>query len=264
MPHLDEAKQRQGETWSLGDYWSLGSRLTIVGELLCEAADVRSGWALLDIGTGPGNTALAAARRGCRVTGVDISEVLLGIAAQRARCEGLDIDFLQADAEALPFDDASFDAVTSSFAVMFTPTPERAAEEMSRVCRRGGVMALANWASTGANAIESAIIARYAGGEEPASPWSTREGLEGLLGGAVEDFAVTERSLRFRFPSVAAYVETSLNEFGPFMRLAEQLSEEDLSALRSELIEALSSVNESGDETMVIPYPYLEAVARRR
>lgn len=120
---------------------------------------------------------------------------------------------------------------------MFTPYPERAAAELARVCRRGGVIALANWSPTGANAIESVVVARNAGGEERASPWSTREGLEDLLGGAADDLGVTERSLRLRFPSVTAYVETSLNEFGPFMRLAEQLSAEDLSALRSELIE---------------------------
>ena len=138
MPDLVAIKARQQQTWATGDFAVVGSLITIVSEHLCEAVDLRAGWEVLDVATGSGNTALAAARRFCVVTGVDYVPALLERGRERAAAERLPVAFLEGDAEALPFPDAAFDAVLSTFGAMFAPDQERAAAELLRVCRPGG------------------------------------------------------------------------------------------------------------------------------
>ncbi len=138
-------KARQQGTWSSGDYSVIGTALQIVGELLCETVDVAAGERVLDVAAGNGNAALAAARRGCYVTASDFVPQLLAAAQRRAKAEGLAIDICDTDAEFLPFDDARFDVVLSTFGVMFTADQERAAAELRRVCRPGGRIGLADW-----------------------------------------------------------------------------------------------------------------------
>jgi len=140
---LKAIKARQQVAWSSGDYALIGTTLQIVGEQLCEALDLRSGSKVLDVAAGNGNVSLAAARRFCDVTSTDYVPALLERGRARAAAEGLRIDFREADAEALPFADGSFDAVVSTFGVMFAPDQERAAAEMLRVCKRGGKIGLA-------------------------------------------------------------------------------------------------------------------------
>jgi SAM-dependent methyltransferase len=142
-------KARQQAAWSSGDYAVVGTTLQIVGEDLCEALDVRAGQTVLDVAAGNGNVALAAARRWCDVTVVDYVGALLDRARERAAAERLSIEFREADAEALPFADESFDVVVSTFGVMFTPDQDRAAAELVRVCKRGGKIGLANWTPEG-------------------------------------------------------------------------------------------------------------------
>src|SRR5512134_924612 len=142
---LAALKARQQADWSSGDYSVIGTTLQIVGEDLCEALDVRSGQRVLDVAAGNGNASLAAARRWCEVTSTDYVAALLERARERAQAERLAITFREADAEALPFPDESFDVVLSTFGVMFTPDQERAAKELVRVCNRGGKIGLANW-----------------------------------------------------------------------------------------------------------------------
>ena len=148
-PDFTALKSRQQVAWSSGDYAVVGTTLQIVGEDLCEAMDIRSGSKVLDVAAGNGNVALAAARRWCEVTATDYVPALLDRARERAAAEGLNIEFGEADAEALPFKDRSFDAVVSTFGVMFTPDQERSAQELVRVCRRGGKIGLANWTPEG-------------------------------------------------------------------------------------------------------------------
>ena len=263
MAALDGVKLQQSHTWSLGDYSSIGSRLSVVSEQLCETADLRAPWTVLDLATGPGTTALAAARRGCRVTGVDISEALLGRARARAAAEGLAVYFGHEDAENLPFETGSFDAVMSTFGIGFTPSPEAAAREAMRVLRPGGRLALTHWAPGGANRAEEEVIARFdeAG---PPSPWASESGIRALFGSDVSDLVVTERDVVYRFDSIGHFVDTAMTRFGPFMRLVESLSEEDRDRLRTEMVAALGPFNRSGDESMVMPVPYLEVTATRR
>ena len=142
---LAAVKSRQQAAWSSGDYAVVGTTLQIVGEQLCEALDLRSGQKVLDVAAGNGNVSLAAAHRWCDVTSTDYVPSLLERGRARASAEGLSIQFKEADAEALPFAEGSFDAVVSTFGVMFTPNQNQAAAEMLRVCKSGGKIGLANW-----------------------------------------------------------------------------------------------------------------------
>ena len=146
---LAALKTRQRAAWASGDYAVIGTTLQIVGESLAEACDLRTDERVLDVAAGNGNATLAAARRGCRVTSTDYVGALLERGAERAAAERLQVSFQQADAEALPFDDASFDAVVSTFGVMFAPDHAKSAAELLRVCRPGGRIGLANWTPEG-------------------------------------------------------------------------------------------------------------------
>jgi len=148
-PDFDAIKTRQQGTWSSGDYAVIGTTLQIVGETLCEAVDIAAGEEVLDVAAGNGNASLAAARRGASVTASDYVPALLDGTRNRAAAEGLTIDTEVADAEAMPFADASFDAVLSTFGVMFTPNQEQSASELLRVCRPGGRIGLTNWTPDG-------------------------------------------------------------------------------------------------------------------
>jgi ubiquinone/menaquinone biosynthesis C-methylase UbiE len=148
-PSLTAIKDRQQKTWTSGDYARIGNTLVIIGELLCEAVDVRAGDKILDVATGSGNTAISAARRFCEATGIDYVPELIEHARKRAEVEGLEITFGVGDAEDLPYPDASFDVVLSTLGVMFAPDQEKVAEELLRVCRPGGKIGLANWTPDG-------------------------------------------------------------------------------------------------------------------
>ena len=149
LPDLSAVKTRQQGAWSSGDYATVGTTLQIVGETLCEALDLRAGQKVLDVAAGNGNVTLAAARRWCEVVSTDYVPALLERGRERAAAERLAIEFREADAEALPFADASFDAVVSTFGVMFTADQDKAAAELVRVCKPGGKIGLANWTPDG-------------------------------------------------------------------------------------------------------------------
>ena len=145
MPDLAAIKARQQQTWAQGDYLLISADIVLVSELLCETVDLRAGQKVLDVATGSGNTALAAARRRCDVIGIDYAPTLLALGQARAATERLPVTFRDGDAEQLPFADATFDVVLSTFGVMFAPNQEQAASELVRVCRPGGKMGLASW-----------------------------------------------------------------------------------------------------------------------
>src|SRR5215468_1765729 len=146
---FEAIKTKQQNTWASGDFAVVGTTLQIVGEELAEAADIRAGERVLDVAAGNGNATLAAARRFARVTSTDYVPTLLANGEARAAAEGLDVVFQEADVEALPFADASFDAVLSTYGQMFAPDHRKTASEMLRVVRRGGRIGMANWTPEG-------------------------------------------------------------------------------------------------------------------
>ncbi|BBK38741.1 hypothetical protein STAQ_38190 [Allostella sp. ATCC 35155] len=260
-------KARQQGAWSSGDYAVVGTTLQIVGEQLCEAADLRSGWTVLDVAAGNGNATLAAARRGCAVVSTDYVPALLERGRERAQAERLAVEFRQADAEALPFADASFDAVLSTFGVMFTPDQDKAAAEMLRVCRPGGRIGLANWTPEG---FIGQLFRTMAGHLPPPSGvrspalWGTEARLAELFGAGAADIAVARRNFAFRYLSPEQWLEVFRTWYGPVLKAFAALEAPAQAALTTDLLALVDRFNRSGDTTMVVPSEYLEVVVTRR
>ncbi len=258
-------KLRQQAAWSAGNYAVVGTTLQIVGETLCEAVDVRAGWRVLDVAAGNGNATLAAARRGCEVTSTDYVVTLLEAARVRADAEAHAVRFQEADAEALPFADASFDAVLSTFGVMFTADQAKAAAELARVCKPGGRIGLANWTPEGFVGQLFKTIGRYvapAPGVKAPALWGTRSRLEELFGG-VSAIRTASRHFVFRYRSARHWLESFRAYYGPMNRAFAALDPERQAALGRELVELAERGNRSGDGTLVLPSEYLEVVIDR-
>ncbi len=261
-PDLAALKARQQGAWSSGDYAVVGTTLQIVGESLCEALDLRAGSTILDVAAGNGNASLAAARRWCAVTSTDYVPALLERGRARAAAEGLDIAFREADAEALPFDDASFDVVLSTFGVMFTPDQDRAAAEMMRVCRSGGRIGLANWTPDGFIGQLFKTIGRHVppppGARSPAL-WGTEDRLAELFPGAASIAAPT-RHFNFRYRSAAHWLEVFRTWYGPVLKAFASLPPDKAAAMERDFLDLVDSMNVAKDGTMVVPGAYLEVV----
>jgi ubiquinone/menaquinone biosynthesis C-methylase UbiE len=260
-------KTRQQAAWSSGDYAVVGTTLQIVGENLCEALDIRAGQKVLDVAAGNGNASLAAARRWCNVMATDYVPALLDRARERAEAERLDIEFREADAEALPFLNGAFDAVVSTFGVMFTPDQEQAAAEMARVCRRGGKIGLANWTPDGFIGQLFKTIGRHvpppAGAKSPAL-WGTRARIAELFGPYADKIGAEERNFVFRYRSAEHWLDVFKTTYGPLLKTFAALQPEAQTALRQDLVALIGQFNRSGDGSMVVPSAYLEAVIVRR
>jgi ubiquinone/menaquinone biosynthesis C-methylase UbiE len=265
-PDFEAIKSRQQMTWASGDYAMVGGTLVIVAESLCEAVDLRPGQKVLDVATGSGNTALAAARRFCDVTGVDYVPDLLGRARERAAAERLSIDFREGDAEALPFEDGAFDAVLSTFGAMFAPSQERTAAELTRACRPGGKIGMANWTPEGFIGQLFKLTGSYvpppAGLKGPVL-WGTEDRLRELFGDRVSSIAVARRSFTFRYRSADHWLEFFRSYYGPTMKAFEALDDAKREELARDILGLIERFNRSGDETMVVPSEYLEVVAVR-
>ncbi len=262
---LEAIKSKQQATWASGDYAVIGTTLQIVGESLCEAVDVAAVWKVLDVAAGNGNAALAAARRGCDVTATDYVEALLDGARRRADADGLAIDTRVADAENLPFGDCAFDAVLSTFGVMFVPDPARAAAEMVRVCRPGGRIGLANWTPEGFVGRMFKIVGEHVppptGVPSPLA-WGTDARLGELFGGEAK-VDVARRHFVFRYPSADAFFETFKTHYGPVLRAWEALDSAGRESLRTALVALAGKHNRATDETLAVPAEYVEVVAHR-
>jgi ubiquinone/menaquinone biosynthesis C-methylase UbiE len=263
---LDTIKQRQQATWASGDYAVIGSTLQIVGETLCEAVDPSAGWRVLDVAAGNGNASLAAARRGCDVTASDYVKELLDLARRRADADGLALATEVADAENLPYDDASFDAVLSTFGVMFTPNAEQAAAELVRVCRPGGRIGLANWTPDGFVGRMFKIVGQHvpppAGVPSPLA-WGTESRVTELLG-AGTDVTVAVRQFTFRYRSAEDWFETFKTYYGPLVRAWAALDSDGQQSLHDQLVGLADGANRDGRGALTVPADYLEVVATRR
>jgi SAM-dependent methyltransferase len=261
---LAALKSRQQTAWASGDYAVIGTTLQIVGELLAETCDLRYDEYVLDVAAGNGNATLAAARRGCRVISTDYVSALLDKGAERARAEHLDVEFRLADAEALPFEDASFDAVVSTFGVIFSPDHAAAASELARVCRPGGRIGLANWTPTGFIGQVFKTLGRYlpppAGAQSPAL-WGVESHLQALFGRHA-DIAVARRLFNFRYRSAAHFIEVFKTWYGPVHKAFTALPADKVTALERDLTGLLNNLNRAGAGSLVVPSEYLEIVVR--
>lgn len=263
-----DVKTRQHAAWETGNYAVVGTTLQIVGENLCEALDLRAGNRVLDVAAGNGNGTLAAARRWCDVTSTDYVGSLLDAGKARAHAEGLTaVQFREADAEALPYADASFDVVMSIFGVMFTPHQEKAASELARVCKPGGKIGLANWTPDSFIGQVFKTIGKYLppppGLKSPAL-WGTRARLDELFHGKVRSVAVTSREFMFRYRSPAHWLEVFRTYYGPINKAFAALDDERQAAFQHDLMTLMESRNRSGDGTLVLPSEYLEIVMVRQ
>ncbi len=267
MPDLEALKSRQQAAWSSGDYAVLGTTLQIVGEQLCEALDIRSGQRVLDVAAGNGNATLAAARRWCDVVSTDFVPSLLERGRRRAEAEGLSVAFRQADAEELPFADAAFDVVVSTFGVMFTPDQDKAAAELLRVCKSGGKIGLANWTPEGFVGQLFKTIGRLLpppdGAKSPAL-WGTRARIAELFGAAAASIEAEPRSFAVRYRSPEHWLDTFRTYYGPALKAFAALDETNQQRLKDDLLALIGKMNRARDGIVVVPSEYLEVAIVKR
>jgi SAM-dependent methyltransferase len=263
---FDEIKAKQHATWSSGDYGRIAWLTVPLAEALIEAVEPRPGARVLDVATGTGHVAIAAARRFGDVVGIDYVPALVATARRRAAAEGLAVDFREADAEALPFPDASFDAVLSAIGVMFTSDHARAAAELVRVCRPGGRVALANWTPSGFVGRMLATVGRHVAppaGALPPTRWGDPETMRELLGDQVSDVRFTTRTVVQRFLSPEHFADFFLTHYGPTHMAARRLDDAGRRALRDDLVTLAREFDGATDGTTALEWEYLVAVATR-
>lgn len=267
-PDYAAIKQRQQATWASGDFSVVAARIVYQAEQLCETADLQSGWRVLDVATGSGNAALAAARRGCEAVGVDYVPALLERGRIRAAAEHLSVEFLEGDAEDLPFPTGSFDAVTSIYGVMFAPHHERAAAQMARVCRPGGRIALACWTPEGFIGETFRLFARYlppAPGLQPPVRWGDAVYQRELFGDSAASVTSYPRTAVFRFRSAEENVEFFRTYYGPTLRAFEALAPDRQAALNDDMIALAREFDRNaGVGPIAIAADYLETVIVRK
>jgi SAM-dependent methyltransferase len=247
--------------WGSGNYLAVAEKIAGVGEVVVERSGVEPGMEVLDVACGTGNATIPAARSGARVTGLDFSPALLALARERAADAMVEVDWIEADAQELPFDDASFDRVISTFGHMFASDHERTAAEMRRVCREGGVIGVCCWTPKGAIGRMFAMVAQLvpppAGGASPLL-WGTEEHVRELLG---DDATFERREAEWRDPSAESYADFMLESFGPLLNAQETLGER-AGELRDAYVSYLEQENLESDGTLRFRGEYLSAVVR--
>jgi SAM-dependent methyltransferase len=266
-PDLAALKAKQQAAWSSGNYAVIGTTLQIVAEELCEALDLHAGAKVLDVAAGNGIATLAAARRWCIVTSTDFVTSLLDRGRARTIAEGLQVEFKQADAEALPFADDTFDAVISTFGVMFTPDQDQAAAELVRVCRSGGRIGLANWTPGGFVGGMFKALGKYlpppAGAKSPLL-WGTRARLDELFGRSIAAITAEPRYFNFRYRSADHFLDVFRTYYGPMHKAFAALDTARQNGLEADLIALIARMNKATDGTTVVPSEYLEVVITKR
>lgn len=264
-PELAAVKAVQQNAWGAGDYATVATRIHPIAENLVQAADLAGGARVLDIATGSGNGAIAAGRCGCVVTGLDYVPSLLVRARIRAAAEAMDIEWVEGDAEALPFPDASFDAVISVVGVMFAPDHRKAAAELLRVCAPGASIALANWTPDGFVGEMFRTVGKYIApppGLRPAVEWGTEEYVRDLLGDGVSEFEAVRTEYVVRSTTVENFTGFLAENFGPVRVALQRLEDDDRQALRADLLDMTRRYNTRTD-SVAVPAGYLQVIARR-
>ncbi len=259
--------ERARKVWSAVDYHPIAVQDVLVSELLARAADVRSGYRVLDVAAGSGNTALAAARRGARVTATDLVPGPLETASRRAAAEGLELDVRVADAQDLPFEDGTFDMVLSTFGAMYAPDQRRTASEMVRVCRPGGRIGMANWTPDGLVARLQRVMASVM--PKPSSPppgkppvaWGSEQHCRELFGIRVAGLVATVRVHEMCARSAQEQVELMADHLAPWHLAHESLPPQARQKLTAGAVAEYERANRATDGTLVARAEYLEVVA---
>lgn len=248
--------------WSDGDYPSVAQRLRPASETLLQALGPLAGVELLDVATGTGNVALAAARAGAdHVVGVDLTPELLDVARDAAERENLDADFVVGDAEALEFEEDRFDVVTSTFGVIFAPRPAVAAGELARVLAPGGRLGLTTWPLGSVPAHMAAAIARHVPATEPPRlappPWATADRLRELFDPRGVDLTIEPRVLHWRFPDAATMAAFALDKVAGMRAARRAAGPATTEVLRADLIALFSDRGKREGDELAVPFDYL-------
>ena len=265
-PDYAAIKAKQNAAWASGDYARIGVTLQITGEMLAETMDMKPGSAVLDVAAGNGNATLAFARRWCDVTSTDYVDALLAQGRARATAEKLDIRCQMEDAENLSFPDASFDAVVSTFGVMFAPDQMSAAREMLRVCRPGGKIGMANWTPDGFLGQLFRTLGQHvappAGVNSPAR-WGDQSWVNETFGGAAGSITVQQKFFNFRYPSPEHFITFLRTWYGPVHKAFLALDDQGQEALARDLTALIGRFNTATDGTMRVPSAYAEVVVTK-
>ncbi len=267
---IAEIKDAARSTWAAGDYDHVWEEegLASMGEDLVAHAEIGPGMRLLDVGTGSGSVALPAARAGAEVVASDLTPELLEKGRGRAEREGLELEWVEADAEALPFEDGSFERVTSAIGAIFAPRHDVTAAELARVCEPGGMIAMANWAPEGGIGQFFATVSKHVPPPPPeatGSPllWGSKDHVRGLFEPLGLDLRFDPGELRFQYESTTAWMDMMEAHFGPLVKARAALSEEGWAALRADIIELQDRLNRATDGTMDVAAEYLIVMARK-
>jgi ubiquinone/menaquinone biosynthesis C-methylase UbiE len=262
---LDEFKTRQRATWEAGDYATLSERIADVGELVAARAGIERGTKVLDVACGAGNAAIPAARAGGRVTGLDLVPKLLEEGRAKAESEGVQIEWVEGDAEELPFEDGSFDRVLSTFGHMFAPRHRRVADEMIRVCRKGGAIVTATWTADGVfGAISAASAPFMPPPPEYVSPpvlWGREEYIREMFGSAATGFELERHINWIEDESVESFADLFMERFPPMVTARAMLGER-FEELRAEIVDVWREFDEAEDGTFRLPQAYLLSIVR--
>ncbi len=262
---MEEFKERQRAMWAAGDYGTLSEYIKDVGELVVARAGVETSMRVLDVACGTGNAALPAARAGAHVTGLDLVPELLEGGRRNAAAAGVEIDWVEGDAEELPFDNGAFDRVFSTFGHMFAPRHRRTADEIVRVCRKGGVVAICCWTPEGT----VGDVFRASGSYMPPPPdfaappilWGTEEHVREMFGSAATDIEFERHSATIVWESIEGFADFFMDRFGP-MVTARQMLGDRFGELRDEVLAIWADNNEADDGRLVLPQEYLLSVVR--
>lgn len=266
-PDFVAATAAQQRTWSDGDFSMVASMITGVAENLADALAILPDERVLDVACGSGNGAIAAARRSWGgAVGADFVPALLERGRERAAAERLGVEFVEADAQDLPFEDASFDVAMSIFGAMFAPDQERTAAELLRVVKPGGRIGMANWTPTGALSEFFMILVKHTGGPPPGTVppvlWGNEEHARSLFGDGITEMRVEQRVSRQVFRSAAHYLDFFRTYFGPMKMAFDKVGPEGAQALEADLLAYLERVN-SNERALVLEPEYLQLVAIR-
>jgi SAM-dependent methyltransferase len=264
---ITQLKDQTRAAWSLGDYAEIARAILPASQALVDACAISAGQEVLDVAAGNGNLALLAAREGAAVVASDLTPAMVELGRARLAEEGYEVEWLVADVEELPFEDARFDCAASVFGAMFAPRPELAASEMFRVVRPGGTVGLAAWTPAGFQGKVFALGGKYApqaaAGVQDATLWGTEDVARERLEPLASSVQFERGSIRHEWDSPEGFFEFSRNA-GPSQARARAMSDENREAMKHEILAVIEEFNQASDGHVVIDNEFLITVARKR